>query len=253
MTEDRFVERRRMVAEDRARRYLRRTMTVIVLAAIAAAGSYVVNSPLLSLDVLRVEGVHRSQAESILAAEGIVVGAPMAFLDLGSASESIESSPWVVGVSMERQWPRSLTVTVEERIPLAVVGPQRRVVAADGFVLDADPTGLPTIALDGAVTSGRYEASDVLGSLQFVDALRPDLLGGLRVSGSPDGLIAETRGYLVRLGRPVDMVEKARALGPVIDQRPPEGSEITLLAPSRPSVLPPGQEPGDDTRPEDEG
>jgi hypothetical protein len=35
------------------------------------------------------------------------------------------------------------------------------------------------------------------------------------------------------------MEEKARALGPVVDEAPPEGSEITLVAPARPSVLTP--------------
>jgi hypothetical protein len=59
------------------------------------------------------------------------------------------------------------------------------------------------------------------------------------VVSTPDGLIAVVAGYTVRLGRPVDMEEKARALGPVVDEGPPEGSEITLVAPARPSVLAP--------------
>ncbi|NIS33395.1 MAG: hypothetical protein GWN79_16305, partial [Actinobacteria bacterium] len=50
----------------------------------------------------------------------------------------------------------------------------------------------------------------------------------------------------IRLGRPLDMEAKARALAAVLDESPAPGSVITLVAPTRPAVLPPGEgEAGD--------
>ena len=238
MTHDRFAERRRTVAEDRARRALRRATLVIVIAASISGIVYVFHSPLLSVRALEVDGAVNVAVEPVLERHGIAEGEPLIWTDVDGARSEISRDPWVESVTDERDWPVSVVVSVTERRPVAAIGGVA--VAVDGVILpEASAVGLPLLAIDGQAAEGRYPQQDIIGGLRFLATLPSDLSGTASVASTPDGLIAVVGGYTVRLGRPVDMEEKARALGPVIDEEPPEGSEITLVAPARPSVLTP--------------
>lgn len=246
MTEDRFAERRRVVAEDRARRSLRRMLVLLTAAGAVAGLVYLVNSPALSVDTIAMSGVSNSGTPAALAANGIVEGAPLAWLDIDEAREAISSDPWVEEVAISRDWPTTVVVEVTERAPLATIGGD--VVALDGVVLPgATGEGLATLGLTAEAEDGVYRQAEVVGALRFVGALRPDLRPGVSIVSEPDGLVASVAGYRVRLGRPVDMEQKARALAPIIDDTPPEGSEITVIAPTRPAVLDPVATPTDST------
>lgn len=258
MTHDRFAERRRTVAEDRARRALRRATLVIVVAASVSGLVYLFHSPLLSVRAVEVDGAVNVAVESVLERHGIAMGEPLIWTDVDGASSEMSQDPWVESVTVERDWPVSVRVSVVERRPLAVVG--GAAVAVDGVILpDAATEGLPLLAIAGEAADGRYPQQDILGGLRFLATLRSDLSQGATVTSTADGLIAVVGGYTVRLGRPVDMEEKARALGPVLDEVPPAGSEITLVAPARPSVLAPDAvtapvlEDENDPEPTDEG
>jgi hypothetical protein len=45
-------------------------------------------------------------------------------------------------------------------------------------------------------------------------------------------------GYQVRLGRPVEMGEKALSLAALLREQPPAGSILTLIAPTNPAITP---------------
>lgn len=226
------------MAEDRARRALRRATLVILLAAAISGVVYLFHSPLLSVRALEVDGAVNVAVESVLERHGIAEGEPLIWTDVDGARTEISQDPWVAAVTVERDWPVSVQVAVTERLPVAVVG--GAAVAVDGVILpEASTDGLPLLAMDGQAADGRYPQQEIIGGLRFLAALPNDLAEGASVASTADGLIAVVGGYTVRLGRPVEMDEKARALGPVIDEEPPEGSEITLVAPARPSVLAP--------------
>ena len=257
MSQDRFAERRRTVAEARARRALRRATLVIVIAAAISGVVFLFHSPLLSVRALEVDGAVNVSVEPVLKRHGIAEGEPLIWTDVVGARTEIAQNPWVESVTVERDWPVSVQISVTERRPVAVVG--GAAVAVDGVILpDASTEGLPLLAIDGQAADGRYPQQDIIGGLRFLATLPGDLSIGARVASTQDGLIAVVGGYTVRLGRPVDMEEKARALGPIVDEAPPEGSEITLVAPARPSVLAPdatvpAPEDSSDPQPADEG
>jgi hypothetical protein len=48
-------------------------------------------------------------------------------------------------------------------------------------------------------------------------------------------LWATVSNYQVRLGRSDDMTEKALSLAALLEERPPEGSMLTLIAPTNPA------------------
>lgn len=248
---DRFAERREAVAEARARRALRRSLRVLVLTAMVAGVAFLFQSPLLSVETIEVAGVSRSDTLDALERFEIVRGEPLVFLDIDEAREAVAADPWVESVDLRRSWPRSVVVDVVERSPVAVVG--GAMVAVDGVILPGEPdAALASVEIAAEAVDGAYPHLEILGALEFLEALDGPMAEGSSVGVTEEGLVAFVGGHRVRLGRPVDMGEKARALMSVLAQQVPEGSEITLLAPERPAVLAPGAAPVD-PQPEDEG
>ena len=254
MTADRFAERRRTVAEDRARNALRRTTYVLALAAVVAGVIYLFHSPLLSVRTLEITGTSTLEIEPVLARYGIVNGEPLIRTDPAGAELDLRADPWIDSVVVTRDWPTTVRVSVVERLPVATVSGV--VVADDGVILPgAEPAGLPALALAGEPVDGRFPQQEITGALRFVSELSSELRTVTTIASSPDGLLAVVAGYTVRLGRPVDLEEKARALVALLAEMPEAGSEITLVAPARPSILPPSVPVSESTNPEpsDEG
>ncbi len=147
--------------------------------------------------------------------------------------------------TVEIDWPDRVMVRVEERVPVAWVetgsGWSHR--AVDGVALPSpeqpDDTmawiRLPDLAEDDAGSS-----RDLLGALQFVAALPPALQVESTLRIRPNGeLWAEIPDFDVRLGRAVEMQEKALSLAALLEEKPPRGSLLTLIAPAHPSYTPP--------------
>jgi cell division protein FtsQ len=252
----RIAARRRTVDEHHARRSVVRVVVVLVVAAIIAAGVWLVRSPWFSLETVSVSGAESVDVGEVLAARGVEPGVPLVSIDPELIVADLLALPAVREAAVERRWPRTLTVSIEERRPVAWALTESgwRRLAVDGVVLDqgAPPEVGPRIQVVAPVSDGAVSDPLVLGSLRFVDALAPDLAAGIVVGPAGGGRLVATVGeYLVRLGRPLDMEAKALALAAVIEEGPEPGSTITVIAPSRPAVLPPGAEPDDSGESED--
>jgi hypothetical protein len=59
------------------------------------------------------------------------------------------------------------------------------------------------------------------------------------VTESEGELWADVAGMVVRLGRPIDMEPKARALVALLAEGLPPGATVNLVAPTRPAVIAP--------------
>ena len=241
----RLAERRREVAEDRARRKVNRLVKLLIAIGVLGGVVWLFLSPLLSVATVTTSGIAASSAASVLVEQGVVSGTPLILVRAGSVESALEADPWVRESVVEVDWPTGVVVRIDERVPVGWLETDEGwgLYAVDGVQLAAAPEpdpSMPWIQL-GPVPIDETESSpDVLGSLEFAATLPDELKAGARVRTEPGGEIwAEVTGFQVRLGRPVEMGAKALSLAALLREQPRSGSTLTLIAPTHPAVSPP--------------
>ena len=241
----RLAERRREVAEDRARRKVSRLVKFLVAFGLAGAVVWLFLSPLLSVATVTTSGIAASSAQAMIVEQGVVAGTPLILIRTGKVESALESDPWVRESVVELDWPTGVVVRVQERIPVAWLQTTEGwgLFAVDGVQLgtapDPDPE-MPWIQLGDIPADETTSSRDVLGSLEFVATLPEELKATARVRTEPGGEIwAEVAGFQVRLGRAVEMSAKALSLAALLREQPAAGSTLTLIAPTHPAVSPP--------------
>jgi cell division protein FtsQ len=244
--EPRLADRRRAVSEDRARGRLRWVLVALVLLLAIVGGIWLLTSPILSLRTVTVSGAERSNPMASVVALEMGQGTPTIDVDTVALHDVILADPWVKQASVEIGWPGSLSIAVVEHQPFATVRAADRwvIVSADGAVLE--PGELPTaeslaVAVDAGPVSAGYHITNplILGALEFIGSLDPDIASGVVVSSDGEGLSAVVVGHTVRLGRPTEMRSKARVLSSLIASSLEPGAGIDLIAPLRPAVTNP--------------
>lgn len=229
----RLEKRRREVAEGRARSGLSRLAILLVIAAIAGSGAWLVRSPLLSVQTVNVSGATPQLADSVVRLAGIEVGEPLLTVQPGRVEAAVSTNPWVAGVVVTRQWPQTVQIAIEPRLPVAWVAESGfwSLVGADGVVLDTATvagSALPRIQVESdSARAGGLAFLAELGALDFP---------GTTVTQQGSEVWANVSGFNVRLGRPVDMEAKARALIALLGTGLDPGATINLLAPTRPAL-----------------
>jgi cell division protein FtsQ len=242
--------RRRRIARARGRQ--RRVLALIGAAAVAALVLlwWLANGPLLAVGHVSVRGYDRPDRAALVAAieeaasGGTVVSPPADRLRRAAAA-----FPYVSEVSVQRDWPRGLTVDVTVAEPAAAVsgpGGAAAAVSEEGRVLGPVPedAGLGWVRLPAPPPPAGYALPEPgRAALAFLAAAPPE--AGRRVrrlaidsTGSLSGLI--DGGPVLRLGRPEDLTAKARALALVLSQVPAQDLEaatyIDLRIPRRPAI-----------------
>ena len=252
----RLMERRREVAEDRARRNIGRLIRFLIVVGVLGALVWLLLSPLLSVKEVTTTGIASSATHNALVEAGVVAGTPMILIRAERIAAVLEQDPWVREARVDLDWPNRVLVRIEERVPIAWVetadGWGRR--AVDGVAIpsaDEPDDSMPWIHFTDLAASEAGGSRDVLGALEFADALPSELRSGTRVRVEANTeLWAEVLGFQVRLGRPIEMRAKALSLHALLREQPPTGSTLTLIAPTHPAISPPGTEvEGQDDQP----
>jgi cell division protein FtsQ len=180
-------------------------------------------SPVLGVRSVQVDGVTTLPADQVRETAGIEPGTPLLRVDVDAARARIARLPQVASVAVTRGWPRTVVVTVVERVPVAVVGePGRRMLMdAHGVRFDtvsgAPPAGV--VPLDVA-TPGPGDPGTMAG-LTAVEALSGHLRAQVAsVAATPAGdvTLTLTDGTLVRWGGPEQSARKATALAALVEK-----------------------------------
>lgn len=241
----RLADRRRDVAEDRARRNVNRILRLLAVVAVVGGVVWLMLSPTFSVTAVEVSGVQSSETSAVLVANKVVVGRPLILIRTETVEAELLGDPWVKEASVSLDWPREVVVAVSERSPVAWVetadGWFRR--AVDGVALPGESVPDDTmgqIQLTSVPAGDAVESSLVRGALEFIDTLPVALASNAVIDERSGELWAVVGGFEVRLGRPVDMSDKALSLATLIQEPLAPGSMINMIAPTNPSVIPPG-------------
>ena len=243
----RLARRRREVQEAGARRRLRWTIWLLVLAVTAGLIIAVFQSSWLAVSSITVEGAERAQVDSILLDAGVEEGAAIVSIRAGTVEEKLRLDPWVAEAQVQVVWPRSVEVFVVEYIPIARVknGDTWLISSTQGQVLARGQRIVEPLV---DIETGDLRAGDtiedplILAALEFVAALPIELKGGLAVRNTADGLVATVAGHPVLLGATTDMAQKAVTLAVLLEEDIEPEAVISVVSPLRPAVTNPQPE-----------
>ena len=201
----RLAERRRRVAEERARSNLGRLLRLLIALGVAGAVVWFMHSPFMSVGRIVVDGARQVDVEAVLAQHGIYEGRPLLFLDVASAEAALLEDPWVAEATVARDWPTTVLVEVVEREPAVAVrlADGWWSAAADGVLLERAeqrPDGLPAADFADVPSEEVAEDLDVAGAIEYLAALPPEYRADALVVSGDEGL--EGTAPPVRIGRP---------------------------------------------------
>ncbi len=182
-------------------RYLGYTLSAVALiGCTTAAISWALNQPIETVAVQgRFQRVTPGDVERVV--KHCVHGAGLLSVDLAQVRRAIHTLPWVDAVSVERDWPRGLTVLVVEQTAAARWG-ERGLLNTRGELFDSDERHVPPelAQLEGpegkeALVAQRYLAAEgrLLQAGVRMTALRLDARGAWEFDLA--------NGVTVRLGR----------------------------------------------------
>ena len=168
--------------ELRARRDMRsrvlRALWWLLAAVVVAAAVYVVGfSPVLAAKAVTVSGTKVLTKQDVLAAADVDLGTPLARVDTTAVAGRVAGLPAVAEVTVVREWPNTLRISVTERKPrLAIAASSGYLVAdATGVVFEAvadSPSGL--VVVDASATDRELlaEVGTVFSALSADTAAR---------------------------------------------------------------------------------
>jgi hypothetical protein len=244
-----MAERRRTVLESGARKSVRRALWLLAVVTVVAGLVWLLQSPMLSVTSVDVTGSDRADVGEAIANAGLEPGIPFVLVRADKVEEELESLPWVRHASVRRVFPDRVEIQLDERVPVAWIWASGSYALLDteGVVLEyttdlSEDAHVLRLAVRHVEPGEAHTDVAVLGGIEFFAAL-DGLLAGLELREEAGELWAAIDGHEVRLGRPVDMGAKAAALVAVLEDGPPAGSSINLIAPARPAVTLREEEP----------
>ncbi|WP_245743323.1 cell division protein FtsQ/DivIB [Geodermatophilus poikilotrophus] len=224
------VERRRPAARrrprrdtpaDRRRRLLLRgavaTAVLGLLAWLLWAG------PVLAVADVRVDGAGTLTAAEVLDVAGIAEGTPLLQVDVDAAETRVARLPQVAGVEVTRGWPRSVVVTVVERVPVAVVDVSgtRSLVDADGVLFDTvtgdPPAGVVPLDVDDPGPEDRATRAALTALVALPEDVRGDVADA-QADSAEDVTLTLEDGTTVLWGSAEEAGAKADALVALLGQ-----------------------------------
>ena len=215
----------RVAERGRVRRRTRLVVlaTVVTLALLAgAAGWLVLGSSVLGARTVEVVGESRLTADDVVAQADVPAGRPLARLDTGAIADRVAGLAPVLRVSVDRDFPSTVRITVVERTAAAVkargsgwVLVDRSGVAFD--TVDKRPRGLPKIS--APVDEG---PAALRATLDVLEALTPtvrDQVREVRAAGLEQVTLQLRRGRTVEWGSAERSDRKAAVLAVLLSRK----------------------------------
>ncbi|HKX75550.1 MAG TPA: FtsQ-type POTRA domain-containing protein [Acidimicrobiia bacterium] len=244
----RLAARRQQVAESHARTHFSRIIWILGIALVVGGAVWLARSPYLALTEIKVTGMEAEEVAPVLEAAGLREGRPIVLVRTGEVETALLEDPRIESAEVVLRWPQTAEVYLVRRPPVAWAprGASWARIAEDGTVIDLAPAPDQTLPLIQLEVDSR-PSPELIGALAFVAELSVQSGVPIEVRVQTGELWAQVAGVEVRLGRPVDMEAKARALLALFSSGLSEETTVNLIAPTRPALT----YQGDDTQNEE--
>ena len=178
----------------------------------------VLASPIVAVRTVQVEGAKYADAALVRSVSDSLKGKSVLTVDTKTASERLESDPWVKSARITTSLPSRVLIQINERIPVAWflgVDNRARVIDEDGLVLsvvEGRPTqymwieGTGPNLTAGASSAAAYRAAGQL-AMSLPSELAP-MVKYLGVAGTEEITMTLKTGTVINFGAPVDMRNK---------------------------------------------
>lgn len=134
-------------------------------------------TPLMSMRNLVIEGLEAIPRDEVVAAVAVAPGTPLLQIDTNKVANRIAGISRVASVRVQREYPSSLRVTVEERVPVAVKDMPDGTHLFDRLGVDfataPPPPGVPYLDVENPGPND----PPTKAALEVLTALRPEVAG----------------------------------------------------------------------------
>ncbi len=212
-------------AQGRQRLHILATLAAAALATAAAFG--ISRTPLMDVDRIAIGGAGADRSAEILQSAGLSTGMPMISVDLEAAERSVASLPWVRSARVRRDWPGTVRIAVEPRVPVAAVpasGGRTALIDSRGYAIGwapdaAEPADVARVSVPFAGRLGDIHTT-ADGPLAVIAAMPDDLRAWVRtVTLDPENEhlgLQLSGGATVILGEPDLLEDKMNAVRAVL-------------------------------------
>jgi cell division protein FtsQ len=206
---------------DPRRRWLVRAAVLAVLVGLVGWGVF--GSPLLAVRTVQVDGASVLSVEQVVDVAGIDAGTPLVRVDTAAAAGRVAELPQVAAVEVTRGWPRTVVVTLVERVPVAVVedAGSRSLVDREGVLFDTITGEPPPGVVPLAVADPGPDDAATTAALGALTSLPRDVRGqvtGVAATSADDVTLTLTDGRTVLWGSADETDRKSRVLDGLLDQ-----------------------------------
>lgn len=219
---------------------------VLVVALVAFGAWAVLASPWLVARSVNIEGATAATRAQVARVAAVPVGTPLARISLGDVADRVRTVTSVDHVTVTRSWPSTVTITVTQATPAAVMrdGHGYALVSTAGEeyrTVDARPAGLPLVAAqaaqlpDDAAVRAATDVAVAIGSMDSPTLQRR--IDKVRADDPLQVTVVLTNGAEVTWGSAVGSDLKARTLELLLRANP-HASAYDVSAPTTPSVTP---------------
>jgi cell division protein FtsQ len=212
-----------------------------VLLAVAAWALWA--GPLFAVGTVQVDGARLLPADQVREVAGIAEGTPLLRLDVDAAEARVARLPQVADAEVTRGWPRTVVITIVERVPVVVVNEagQRSLVDADGVLFDTitgdPPAGVVPLDVAEPGPDDPVTRAALAALVALPDKVRDDVSAAAAGSAEDISLTLDD-GTIVRWGGAAESETKAAVLTALLEQFADGGLEpATTIDVSAPDAV----------------
>jgi cell division protein FtsQ len=233
---DRFRGRSR---RRRLRKVVASLVAFLAVASIGAAGWLVGWSNVTQLEAVHVEGADGLLAEQVTGIAQAPIGEQLIWVDTDSVAARVSELPEFSSVSVHRSWPRTLVISVRQRVPAAAISADGSwwLVDRSGMQFgrtDQRPADLPVLDAPAGDAAADTRAAGV-AVLTALPGQLHEQVQTVSAHSPADVRLTLGSGATVLWGGPADSPDKAAVLLALLAE---DAATYDVSAPSRPAVTP---------------